>query len=219
MKKKHKTIKLLYIGYIFIGITLIMYPIIGKQFNKSVESEVIGEYKDKVYSSKEDEIKKEKEIYNQYNNEIKYNQKKVQISREKLLGYIEIKKIKIKLPIYEGTSDNILSKGIGHIENTGIPQKGQDYHCILVGHSGLTTKKMFDDLNKLKINNIFSVTILNECFEYKIYEIKKVLPNETNELNFKNNQQLVTLVTCTPKLINSHRLLIKAKCVNIKNNI
>ena len=200
-----------------IGIILILYPILANKFNKNNQSEVIGEYTKRINSITEEEIEMEKEKYNRYNDGVKYNQNNVEITEEELIGYIEIKKIKIKLPIYEGTSDNILYKGIGHIKNTGIPQKGQDYHSIFVGHSGLTTKKYFDDLNQLKLNDVFSITILNEYFEYKIYDIKKVLPNETNSLNFKKDEQLVTLVTCTPKIINSHRLLIKGKCISEKN--
>jgi len=117
------------------------------------------------------------------------------------------------LPIYEGTADKTLNKGIGHLEKTSLPTNNYAYHSVLVGHTGISTKKFFDDLSNLNIGDEFVVTILNESFKYKIYEIKKVLPNQTKDLKVQENRKLVTLVTCTPKFVNSHRLLVMGEAI------
>ena len=130
-----------------------------------------------------------------------------------LLGFVKIEKINVCLPIYEGTNNKVLLKGTGHLENTGMPTKKGEYHSVIVGHTGLTAKKIFDDLPKLNIGDEFNITILNDTFKYKIYSIEKVLPNETENLKTQKGKQLVTLVTCTPKFINSHRLLVKGKII------
>ncbi len=207
MRKKESK---LYILVIFIGILVFLYPILGKLLNQKNQTDVIYKYSQKIKEMNDDDIEKQKKKYEQYNKNI-INKKISKIDlleKGKVLGYIKIDKIKLYLPIYEGTDTKTLYNGVCHLESTTLPVDKGNYHSVFVGHSGLTAKKIFDDLQKLKIKDKFTVTILNQTYTYTVYNIKKVLPEQTQNLNIKKGKQLVTLVTCTPRYINSHRLLI-----------
>lgn len=187
-----------------------LYPAIAKVINKMYQTNAITKYIDEVSKMDDNELEKQKNEYEKYNKEI--IEDKISsinlLQNGKILGYVKIEKINIFLPIYEGTDGKTLEKGVGHLEKTSMPTKDYAYHAVFVGHTGITSKKLFDDLDKLKKGDSFIITILNENFKYKIYDIKIVKPNETNNLRVKSDKQLVTLVTCTPKYVNSHRLLV-----------
>lgn len=188
---------------IIIGILLICYPFIGKILSKINQTSVIEKYKDNIIQMDDEEKEELKDFYLSSNLS----------SIEEMIGYIEIPKIKVYLPIYEGTSDKVLLKGIGHLEGTQLPISSGGYHSVLVGHTGITAKTFFDDLVKLELEDEFSVTILDEVYNYKVCDIKTVLPTETDSLKQEvdNDTKIVTLVTCTPKYVNSHRLLVTGK--------
>ncbi len=208
-KKAKKKIKNSII-LLIIGILIFFYPLISKFFYQKNLSYTIDNYVETVEKMDETEINKHKDEYEKYNKMLlNENMQKIDLLKKgKILGYIQIKSINVYLPIYEGTDDKTLNKGIGHLERTTLPTKDYSYHSVLVGHTGISTKKFFDDLPSLKIGDEFVVTILNESFKYKVYQIKKVLPNQTKDLKVQENRRLVTLVTCTPKYVNSHRLLV-----------
>ena len=214
--KKKKDLKLS-ILFFFLGLLIMFYPIIAKMINKMAQTEAISKYTDIISKMDDDEIKKQKKQYEKYNQEIKKNKASYidLLKKGTLLGYIKIEKINVYLPIYEGTDDKILQQGVGHLEKTSMPTHNTEYHAVFVGHTGLTSKKFFDDLEKLEKGDNFKITILNESFKYKVYDIKVVKPNETNILKVQSNKQLVTLVTCTPKYVNSHRLLIMGEKVSL----
>ena len=214
-KKKSKLVKTnkVYILVVFIGITFIIYPSIAKFINNNNQTAIINGYIEKIEKMQENDIIEEKEKYENYN----IGKDKIDLFKEgELLGLIEIPKINLRLPIYEGTDDNTLLKGVGHIRGTSMPVKKREYNCILVGHSGLSTKTIFDNITKLKINDEFIIKILDETFIYKINETKKILPSQTDNLKMQSNKGLVTLVTCTPKYVNSHRLLIIGEEVHLQ---
>ena len=187
-----------------------IYPFVSKLINQKNLSNVVIEYKKQIENEDKEKIEEQKKEYEKYNEKLLNESiSNVNLLKSgKLLGYIEINKINLKLPIYEGTEDKILLKGVGHLEKSMLPSKKYFYHSIFVGHTGITSKKIFDDLPELKVGDKFCVTILNEAFCYKIYNIKKVLPNETKDLKIQEGKKIVTLVTCIPKYINSHRLLV-----------
>lgn len=189
---------------------MIFYPMIGKIVNKFHQTNAITKYKQEVEIMKDEDIENQKEIYNKYNKELLED--KVSnidlLEKGKMIGYISIEKIKVFLPIYEGTSEKTLLKGIGHLENTSLPSTAVAYHAVFVGHTGITAKKFFDDLSNLSVGDEFFVTILNDNFYYRVCDINRVLPSETQNLKIKDDKQLVTLVTCIPKFVNSHRLLV-----------
>lgn len=211
MKKNRLSIILL-----ILGLLIFVYPFISKFINHKNLSNVVIEYKKQIENEDKEKIDEQKKKYEKYNEQLLNNStSNVNLLKPgKLLGYIEINKINVKLPIYEGTEDKTLLKGIGHLEKSMLPSRKYFYHSIFVGHTGITHMKIFDDLPKLKIGDEFSVTTLNETFCYKIYKTKKVLPNETKDLKVQDGKRLVTLVTCVPKYINSHRLLVMGESVN-----
>ena len=133
------------------------------------------------------------------------------ISDDGVMASVEIPKIGVNLPIYHGTSEETLTKGVGHIQSTSLPIGGKSTHSVLTGHTGLPSAELFTKLDLLKENDIFYIHVLDEILTYKVYEIKVILPDEIDELRVVNDDDLLTLVTCTPYGINSHRLLVKAR--------
>ena len=126
-----------------------------------------------------------------------------------IMGYIDIPKINIKLPIYHGISDKVLETSIGHLPETSLPVGGKGSHCALSGHRGLPSAKLFSDLDKMVEGDVFTLSILNETYSYQVDRIRVVKPTELSELKIIPGQDLCTLVTCTPYGVNTHRLLVR----------
>ncbi len=129
------------------------------------------------------------------------------------MGYIEISKINIKLPIYQGTSEEVLSRGVGHLDYSSLPVGGENTHTILTGHRGLPSAKLFTDLDKLSEGDLFYIHSLDKVLAYKVDQIKVVLPYETDDLKIVENKDYVTLITCTPYGVNTNRLLVRGERV------
>lgn len=125
------------------------------------------------------------------------------------MGYVEIPKINVYLPIFHGTSVSTLERGVGHLLGSSLPVGGESTHAILTGHSGMASQKMFTDLAQLEIGDIFYLHILNETLAYQVDDINTVLPYDTTYLQITQGQDYCTLVTCTPVGINTHRLLVR----------
>lgn len=128
-----------------------------------------------------------------------------------MMGYIEIPKIKILLPIYHGTSERVLQSGVGHLEHTSLPVGGKSTHAVLSGHRGLANAKIFTDLNKMEKGDVFYIKVLTRTFTYQVDQILTVEPTETKALEIEEGKDYVTLVTCTPYGINTHRLLVRGR--------
>ena len=124
------------------------------------------------------------------------------------MGYVQIPKIDVELPIYHGTSEETLDRGIGHLMGSSLPIGGVGTHCVLTGHSGLAGNRMFSDLDQLKKGDVFYLKVLDETLAYAVLEIDTVLPEDTSQLAIDSVRDTVTLVTCTPFGVNTHRLLI-----------
>lgn len=192
-----------------------LYPIIARMVNKIFQTDAITKYTQQIEDMPKDDKDRQKKQYEKYNDDL-LNDKISSINlleNGKILGYISIEKIGVFLPIYEGTDSKTLQKGIGHLEKTTMPTTKYAYHAVFVGHTGITSKILFDDLDKLVVGDTFAVTILDESFKYKVYDIKVVRPSETKALKVQSNRQLVTLVTCTPKFVNSYRLLVMGELI------
>lgn len=129
------------------------------------------------------------------------------------MGYIEISKINIKLPIYQGTSEEVLSRGVGHLDYSSLPVGGENTHTILTGHRGLPSAKLFTDLDKLSEGDRFYIHSLDKVLAYKVDQIKIVLPHETDDLQIVENKDYTTLITCTPYGVNTNRLLVRGERV------
>lgn len=128
-----------------------------------------------------------------------------------VMACLEVPAINISYPIYHSATDTVLEKGIGHLRNTSLPVGGKGTHAVLTGHTGLSQAKFFTDLDKLEIGDVFYITLLNETLAYKVDQIKVVLPTDTSELQIDPEEDYVTLVTCTPYGVNSHRLLVRGR--------
>ncbi|MDI6679991.1 class C sortase [Bacillus wiedmannii] len=126
-----------------------------------------------------------------------------------VMGYVEIPKIKVKLPIYPGTSEEVLSRGVGHLDKSSLPVGGKGTHTILTGHRGLPSALLFTDLDKMKESDVFYIHSLDKVLAYQVDQIKVVLPSETEDLLIVNDQDYATLLTCTPYGVNTHRLLVR----------
>lgn len=126
-----------------------------------------------------------------------------------IMGYVEIPKIEVCLPIYHGTDEEVLSIGVGHLLGSTLPVGGESTHTVLTGHSGLATEKMFSDLDKLTLGDVFYLHVLDEVLAYEVTEINVVLPEDTSLLGIIKGVDCCTLITCTPFGVNTHRLLVR----------
>lgn len=213
------------IFFLLMGIAFFTYPYVSNYLNEKNQSYAIQEY-DKAIGQKQDEdIKDQLERAKKYNEGlqgtvirdpfIEGSGMVMQRDYEELLnvdgimGHIEIPKIHISLPICHGTSEKVLQKGIGHLEGSSLPVGGEGNHGVLTGHSGLSTARYFTDLSEMEIGDIFYLKILDQGLAYKIDKIKVVLPEEIGDIKAVDGKDLITLVTCTPYGINSHRLLVR----------
>ena len=135
-------------------------------------------------------------------------------SGDGVMGYIDIDKIQVKLPIYHGVSGGVLSHAVGHIEGSSLPVGGESTHCVLSAHRGLPSAKLFTDLDKLEIGDTFRITVLDRAMIYEVDQIKTVLPTDVGDLLITEGEDYCTLITCTPYGINTHRLLIRGHRVS-----
>ena len=126
-----------------------------------------------------------------------------------IMGYVEIPKIHVRLPIYHGTNNSTLELGIGHLLGSSLPIGGENTHTVLTAHSGMASQKMFSDLPQLQIGDVYYLDVLGERLAYQVDQINTVLPHDTTFLGIENGQDQCTLVTCTPFGVNTHRLLVR----------
>ncbi len=224
--------KVLALILLTLGIGFVLYPIIGNIINVMRQNAVQDEYNAMVYSLDNDTkntIKTDADDYNRKlaNGEINYistDEDAVDSDFDDGSGYaqtlnvgsdiialIKIPKVDIELPIYRGTSSDVLSKGIGHLRNTSLPVGGLSTHCVLTGHTGLPNAMMFTDINKLEEGDMFYIQYLDEIHAYKVDQVKIVQPNDDSDLKIIPDKDYITLLTCYPYGINSHRLLVRGE--------
>ena len=215
--------------FILIGTIIFLYPTVSNYLAEKNQVEIIREYEEMIVQIDENQINEEMQKAKTYNENLSgepvhdpfvagsgyalpENYKEVlNLSEDGVMAYIEIPKISVYLPIYHGTSNEVLEKGVGHIQSTSIPIGGISTHSVLTGHTGLPSAELFTRLDELDIGDIFYIHVLNEVLTYKIYETKVILPDDIDELQITSGRDLITLVTCTPYGINTHRLLVKAE--------
>lgn len=209
------------------GLTL--YPIISNYVNQKYASEIFTAYQEVISQTDNSVLVQEREKAIAYNKTLvprtesdgSYTQEALQsasedydsilnLSGDEIMGYIEIPKINVHLPIYHGTGDSSLSKGIGHLLGSSLPVGGESTHAILSGHSGMASQTMFTDLEQLDIGDVFYLYVLDEILAYQVTEINTVLPSDTSLLCIWEGKDCCTLVTCTPYGVNTHRLLVTA---------
>lgn len=214
---------------ILAGIVLLLYPTVSNWWNAKHQSIAIESYVSKVEKSDETEyidILKEARDYNESlvdksldrlrlsEKELdKYNSM-LKIEGSEIISVISIPKINLRLPIYHGTDEAVLQVAIGHIPGTSLPVGGRDTHSVISGHTGLTSAKLFTDIEKLLKGDTFTLNTLNETLTYEVDQIRVVLPQEVDDLNIDKGKDYVTLQTCTPYGVNTHRLLVRGSRIN-----
>lgn len=221
MKKHLSTIILILI--FLIGLSLVLYPTVADYWNSLHQSRAIATYAEEVAhidTEKYTAVWQDAVAYNQSlrtrdNIFILSDQQKIaydqllNIGGNGVMGYIEIPAIGVSLPVYHGTDEAVLQIAIGHLEWTSLPVGGESTHCVVSGHTGLPSAKLFTNLNQLEKGDTFLFRILDETLTYEVDQINIVLPHETDLLHIEEGKDLCTLVTCTPYGVNSHRLLVR----------
>lgn len=226
-----KKIRVIFCVIIFItGLGIASYPFISNMVAQRHASQVVKDYETNVEEMDEEKIDAMKEAAKKYNEQLSNvvsvddeNENNEQgesyadlLNIGESLGYITIPKIDVNLPIYNGTSQDVLSKGVGHMEQSSYPLGEESTHCVLTGHRGLPSAVLFTDLDKLEIGDEFYLHVLDEILAYKVDQIKVVEPNESGDLEIIDGKDYCTLVTCTPYAINSHRLLVRGERTEYK---
>lgn len=224
MKRKGSTITTVILVLLFvIGLSLLLYPTLSDYWNSLHQSKAISDYAENVADlSKEnyDELWTAAKSYNaslvpRFNAFLLTDEQKEQydsllnVSGLGIMGYIEIPEINCSLPIYHGTDESVLQIAVGHISWSSLPTGGESTHCVLSGHRGLPSAKLFTNLDKLTEGSTFMLRVLDEVLTYEVDQILTVLPDEVDALQIVEGDDLCTLVTCTPYGINSHRLLVR----------
>ncbi|MBQ3100740.1 MAG: class C sortase [Clostridia bacterium] len=222
MKKGTITTIIMSIALI-VGLSLLLYPTFSDYWNKSVQSKAVASYIKDIENMDEE---KYAEIWNSavdYNDRLlsrpnkykltaelseRYNDE-LNVSGTGMMGYIEIPKIDVQLPIYHTTDEKVLQVAIGHIDWTSLPTGGVNTHCVLSSHRGLPSAKLFTDLDKLAVGDTFMLWIMDDLLTYEVDQILIVEPDDSEALMVQEGKDLCTLVTCTPYGINSHRLLVR----------
>lgn len=215
-----------------IGLLIFLFPFVMRTISYFNQTTAIYNYKSTTESLSEDELNEQKNHYNKYNEELAdenpivemgeddFNVDETQstydfLNSDDAIGSLIIPSINVNLPIFDGVTNLNLQKGIAHLDNTSYPTGEKSTHCVLAGHSGLSRAKILDDLDKVQIGDYFQIDYLNTTHNYVVVDIQIVLPEETESLRIKQDDTLVTLVTCTPKNINSHRLLVTGRLTDM----
>lgn len=217
---------------IFTGICLIAYPWISNYIYEHAAQSTISTYDEKIKETSKDDLKKMLEEARAYNEKLRKAKVVLTdpfsgdategISEEEyyhalavdntgVMCTLEIPVIGVDLPVYHGTSDEVLEKGIGHLEGTSLPVGGKGTHAVITGHTGINKAKMFTDLTELKKGNQFYIHVLGKVLAYEVDDINVVLPEDTRKLSIVDGKDYVTLITCTPYGENTHRLLVRGK--------
>lgn len=229
MKKNNKilikSVNYLTTFLVFLGILIISYPMVSRMYYYYVSQKNIDEFKEGVKKITSEEILQRMSLAKSYNDSLNninvedpYTKKKHEDGRneyarmlevQEKIGYIHIPSLDLSLPIYAGTSESVLQKGVGHMEGTSLPIGGESTHSILTAHTGLNTARMFTDIDKLKKGDIFLIENIKETLAYKVDSIQVIEPTDFSQLVIVPKEDYVTLLTCTPYMVNSHRLLVR----------
>ena len=222
MKKRDFSTVILILVFL-VGLSLLLYPSVSDYWNSFHQSRAIATYAEQVANIDNDIYAQLWEKARAYNQTLVGKQNRFQITEEEqetyesllnvggngIIGYIEIAKIGCSLPIYHGTDEGVLQIAVGHIEGTSLPTGGESTHCVISGHRGLPSAKLFTDLDKLIAGDTFVLRVLDETLTYEVDQILIVEPYELDALEIEEGRDYCTLVTCTPYGINTHRLLVR----------
>ena len=219
--RKHKTVIFLTLGFL-VGICILLYPAFSDFWNSKTQSRAITDYEsvlDNLDGNDYNAIFERAHAYNKALYETNYplmDYKNVpgyydtlRITDNDMIGYLKIDRIGVELPIYHGTSDDVLNRGVGHLEGSSLPIGGESTHSIMSAHRGLPSSKLFTDLDRMEIGDTFQIIILDQVLTYQVDFIKVIEPTDVSDLQIIEGGDYCTLFTCTPYGINTHRLLVR----------
>ena len=227
-KKNDRIINLILIGVMVLGVLIVAYPTFSDWWNSYHSTRVIASYSEKVAAidtAEADRMLAEAEAYNRElidndhrfalsDEELEYYHSILDVTGDGILGYIEIPKLHISLPIYHGSEESVLQTAIGHLEGTSFPVGGTGTHAVLTGHRGLPSARLFTDIDQLVEGDHFVIHVMNRTVTYEVDQIHIVLPEEMKDLEIDPENDYCTLVTCTPYGINTHRLLVRGRRID-----
>ena len=222
-KKSDIIITILLVLVLVIGLSLLIYPSFSNMWNQFHQTHAIEGYAEQVSVLDQDAYDRIWQAAIDYNKslmgreqfrtlpeeEYAVYEKLLLVGSGQVMGYVEIPEIGVELPIYHGTDEAVLQVAIGHLEWTSLPTGGESTHCVISGHRGLPSARLFTDLDKIAEGDLFMLHILDETLTYQVDQIRIVEPTDVQELLIQDGKDLCTLLTCTPYGINSHRLLVR----------
>ena len=221
--KSGKSSTFLLILIFFAGLSLLLYPSFSDYWNSFHQSRAIASYAEEVANLDMEQYKILWDRAWEYNSTLLGRKNAFLLSEEQkteyeqllnvggngVMGYVEIPTINCTLPIYHGTDEGVLQVAVGHLEWTSLPVGGESSHCVISGHRGLPSAKLFTDLDKVVVGDVFMMRVLDEVLTYEVDQILIVLPHELDSLMIEPGKDYCTMVTCTPYGVNSHRLLVR----------
>ena len=219
--RRHKTVIFLTLGFL-VGICILLYPAFSDFWNSKTQSRAITNYESVLENLKPEDYSAIFENAYAYNKALyetdfpltDYKQvpgyyDTLRITDNDMIGYLKIDRIGVELPIYHGTSDDVLGKGVGHLEGSSLPVGGENTHSVMSAHRGLPSAKLFTDLDRVEKGDTFQVVILDQVLTYQVDFIKVIEPTDISDLQIIEGGDYCTLFTCTPYGINTHRLLVR----------
>lgn len=212
------------------GLGLLLYPTVSDWWNSHHQSRAVSTYMEAVAQiddNRYDQIWNEAHAYNaklaKKEMDFKLSDEQLEeynsllnITGNGIMGYVDIPAINVTLPVYHGTEESVLQIAIGHIAGTSLPVGGESTHCVISGHRGLPSAKLFTDIDKLVVGDLFTLNMLDEVLTYEVDQIRIVLPHEVDDLRIEAGKDYCTMVTCTPYGINTHRLLVRGHRIETK---
>lgn len=221
--KKNRMTLILLLAVLLAGLSLLLYPTFSDYWNSFHQSRAIASYSDAVEELDEEDYEAFWQAAVEYNKEMASTGNRFSLSEEEeeeynkilditgtgIMGYVEIPSIQCSLPIYHGTDEAVLQIAAGHIEGTSLPVGGESSHCVISGHRGLPSAKLFTDLDQLVEGDVFMLRVMDEVLTYEVDQILIVEPYDLDALQIEDGKDYCTLVTCTPYGVNTHRLLVR----------
>ena len=219
--RKHKTVIFMTLGFL-VGVCILLYPAFSDYWNSKTQSRAIINYESVLENMKPEDYSAILEKAHTYNKALyktdfpltDYSKvpgyyDTLLIPGSNMIGYLKIDRIGVELPIYHGTSDKVLNKGVGHLEGSSLPVGGENTHCIMSAHRGLPSSKLFTDLDRMEKGDTFQIVVLDQVLTYQVDSIRVIEPTDVSDLQIIKGGDYCTLFTCTPYGINTHRLLVR----------
>ena len=206
-----------------VGVFLLIYPSVANYWNSFHQTRAIASYTESVSQMSHEDYSRILESAREYNKQLAETgmhwhmtevqraeyEKQLAIEGTEVIAYVSVPKFHINCPIYHGTDESVLQVAVGHLEASSLPVGGKSTHCLISGHRGLPSARLFTDIAKIKEGDVWTIRVLNETLTYECDQIRTVLPDDLSELQIEEGKDLCTLITCTPYGINTHRLLVR----------